>query len=267
MRYCATCGNPARRFGRDRNGYQRWQCVACQLTFTEPHAPPPAGPLGPMRLSLNKAVDCLEHLLEGTSIRSTERLLNVHRDTIMSAAVTAGSNCQQFLENVVRDVEVDDVQADEIWSFVYCKEKTREYRDFDEDCGDAYCFVALERYTKLVVTWHLGKHRAEDTLVFSKKLYEATNGRFQLSTDGYTPYKTAIPFVFRQGIDFAQLVKIYGNAPEGDHRYTPPRVIGIHATRCMGAPDMDKVRTPDIASKSACFTGNLWLEASEIRER
>src|SRR5438105_14439384 len=112
---CATCGNLARRFGKDRNSNQRWQCRICSKTFLEPQ------PLDRMRLPFDKAVNCLHHLLKGTSIRSTERLLDVHRDTIIDAAVTAGTKFQRFLETVVRDVEVADVQADEIWGFVYCK--------------------------------------------------------------------------------------------------------------------------------------------------
>ena len=232
---CPVCQAEARRFGKDRNGNQRWQCRACCRTFLEPR------PLGTMRLSFDKAIYCLRHLLEGTSIRSTERLLEVHRDTIISAAVTAGKSCQRFLERTVRNLQVSNVQADEIWGFVYCKEKTRQREDWDEDCGDAYCFVALERYTKLVLAWHLGKRSPEDTNAFSGKLRAATNGRFQLSTDGYTPYRTAIPSTFGQKIDFAQIVKVYGNAPEAERRYTPPTVVGVTLVPCLGEPDMDAV--------------------------
>jgi len=195
---------------------------------------------------LDKEIFSLRHLLEGTSIRSTERLVEVHRDTIITATVTAGKSCQRFLEHVVRSVQVSDVQADEIWGFVYCKERTRVRENWDEDCGDAYCFVALERYTKLVLAWHLGKRCPEDTDVFSGKLRAATNGRFQLSTDGYTPYRTAIPSAFRQEIDFAQIVKVYGNAPEAERRYTPPQVVGVTLVPCMGEPDMAKVCTSHV---------------------
>ena len=83
-------------------------------------------------------------------------------------------------------------------------------------------------------------------MTFSHKLYDATNGRFQLSTDGYGPYRTAIPSVFGQRLDFAQLVKVYGLSEEPNRRYSPPHVIAIHATPCTGTPDMDRVCTSHV---------------------
>ena len=88
--------------------------------------------------------------------------------------------------------------------------------------GDAWCFVGIERTNKLVLAWHLGKRTPQDTTLFAVKLAEATNSRFQLSTDGFTPYRTAIPLVFGQNLDFAQLVKVYATPPQntGDRRGT-----------------------------------------------
>lgn len=240
--FCPICGNAARRFGHDRHAHQRWQCLTCRRTFTERHR----RPLGAMRLPFAKASDCLLHLIEGMSIRSTERLLGTHRDTIISALVTAGQNCQRFLETAVRDVVVEDVQVDELWGFVFCKEKTRLRNDYDEARGDAYWFVGLERHTKLVLAWHLGKRCPEDTLTFSRKLSEATNGRFHLSTDGYTPYRNAVPSVFGRRVDFAQLVKIYGTAAEAERRYIPPQVVGVRALPCIGNPDIGRICTSHV---------------------
>jgi IS1 family transposase len=141
---------------------------------------------------------------------------------------------------------VADVQADEIWGFVYCKEKTRLRENWPDDCGDAYCYVAFERHTKLVLAWHLGKRCPEDTCTFSRKLFGATSGRFQLSTDGYLPYRTAIPSTFGPQIDFAQIVKVYGLDPESDRRYSPPAVVGVTLVPCVGDPDMDAVCTSHV---------------------
>jgi IS1 family transposase len=138
----------------------------------------------------------LRLLLEGNSIRSTERLTRIHRDTIMSLAVAVGQRCKAFMERIVFHTLVKDVQADEIWGFVGCKERTRERNDYPEVMGDAYCFTAIERTTKMLIAWHLGKRCPEDTRFFAEKLWHATNGRFQLTTDGYTPYLTAIPEIF-----------------------------------------------------------------------
>jgi transposase-like protein/IS1 family transposase len=210
---CPFCEEAARRFGRNRNGSQRYQCLACGRTFTDEVT----RPKDRRRLSFDRAVFCLRLLLEGTSIRSVERLTGIHRGTILTAFVDAGERCQRFLEETMRELPVEDVQADEIWAFVGCKEKTRERNNYAEYFGDAYCFTAIERSTKVIIAWHLGKRSPEDTWLFAEKLSRATNGRFQLTTDGFTPYRTAIPNTLGMRVDFAQLVKVYG-FPEGEER-------------------------------------------------
>ena len=196
---CPFCGQSARHFGRNRNGSQRYQCLACRLTFTDEDTRPEDRRC----LSSDRAVFCLRLLLEGTSIRSVERLTGIHRDTIMAMLVETGERCQRFLERTIRDVPVADVQADEIWAFIGCKEKTRERNNYAEYFGDAYCFTAIERDTKLMIAWHLGKRSPQDTWLFAEKLSRATNGRFQLTTDGFTPYRTAIPNTLGSRVDFA----------------------------------------------------------------
>src|SRR3954453_14285544 len=119
---CPTCQREARAFGRNRNGSQRYQGTECRRTFT----PKTPSPLGNMRLDGGKAIMVLRMLLEGTSIRSVERLTGVNRNTIMSLVVTIGARCQAFMFAKISDVPVLDVQADEIWSFVGMKEKTKE---------------------------------------------------------------------------------------------------------------------------------------------
>ena len=131
---CPICGATARRFGRDRHGQQRYQCLTCPRTFTVP----PPRPLDRIRLPIGRAVQCLRLLLEGTSVRSAEQLTEVHRDRIISALVTSGEHCQRFLELVLRDVPVNDVQADAMWGFIGCKERVRERNNYAESFGDAY---------------------------------------------------------------------------------------------------------------------------------
>lgn len=240
---CPTCQEVARRFGRNRNGTQRYQCLTCRRTFT----PVARRPLGSMRLDAGRAVMCLRMLLEGTSIRSVERLTKVNRNTVMALLVTIGKRCERFFEETIRDVPVNDVQADEIWSYVGMKEKTRQLFDMPaEALGDAYCFTAMERDTKLMLAWHLGKRSATDTRQFAAKLARATSGRFQLTTDGFRPYQTAIPQAFGDRVDFAQLVKVYA-APEGEERrYGPPEVVGAYRTHCCGDPDPEKICTSHV---------------------
>jgi transposase-like protein/IS1 family transposase len=239
---CPHCEQPSRRFGRNRNGSQRYQCLACGHTFTDGLT----RPADRRRLSFDRAVYCLRMLLEGTSIRSVERLTGVNRNTLMSILVESGERCQRFLEQEVCSIPVEDVQADEIWAFIGCKEKTRERNNYAEYFGDAYCFTAIERSTKVIIAWHLGKRSPVDTELFAEKLSKATSGRFQLTTDGFTPYRTAIPSEFGTRVDFAQLVKVYGY-PEGEpRRYSPPEVVSAIPTPRTGNPRPERICTSHV---------------------
>ncbi|HEY2784398.1 MAG TPA: hypothetical protein VGJ05_05425 [Fimbriiglobus sp.] len=199
----------------------------------------------------DKRVMVLRMILEGNSCRSTARLCGVKVDTVVAAVVEAGTACKAFLERVVKDVEVENVQADEIWGFVGMKDRTRKLRRIDEGAsvGDAWVFVATERDTKLVVAWHLDKRNQEATETFARKLKDATRGRFQLSTDGWRPYVPAVWYAFGQNIDMAQLVKVYGKDPHAkarEARYSPPVVIDCYARVGVGKPDMDRVSTSHV---------------------
>ena len=124
------------------------------------------------------------------------------------------------------------------------KERTR-LRKFPDgaEIGDAYCFIGLERQTKLILAWHLGRRSAEDAREFAWKLRDATTGRFQITTDGYKPYKTAIPEAMA-GADFAQLVKHY--ATKDDHKYSPGEVSSTTKVPVNGNPDDAKICTSHV---------------------
>jgi transposase-like protein/IS1 family transposase len=238
---CPVCHNTARRLGRNRNGSQRWHCPACNRTFTF------GDECDNRRVPEDRAILCLRLLLEGTSFRSAERLTGTHRDTIIDALVTLGRRCQRLLETTIRQVPVANVQADEIWGFVFMKEKARLRRDYPEaGCGDAYCYTALERTTKRLIAWHLGKRSVGDTWELARKLRRATTGDFQLTTDGFHPYRDAIPATFGPTLDFAVLIKDYGAAPEGQRRYSPPEVVRVTIRIRTGNPDANQICTSHV---------------------
>ena len=239
--FCPLCEGATRRFGKNRNGSQRHRCDACEKTFTDAAT----RPVDRRCLDASKAELCLRMLLEGNSIRSTERLTEVHRDTIIATMVETGEKCEAFLTRTVHAVEAHDVQADEIWGFVGCKEKTRDRNGYGDSMGDAWAYVAMERDTKLVLAFHVDKRTPWATTTFAAKLAAATAGRFQLSTDGFRQYQTAIPLVFGNNIDFAQIVKTYGNTTETGtaSRYSPGEVTAVHTVVIIGSPDDDRVST------------------------
>jgi IS1 family transposase len=199
--------------------------LTCRKTFADR----PARPLGSMRQTLDKALQVLQLLLEGVSVRATMRISGVNRNTILDLLVLIGEKCETMLDGRVQGVPVVDVQCDEIWGFVGMKEKTRtRHHPERADAGDAYCFTAVERGTKLVLAWHLGRRSKEDAVFFADKLADATTGRFQVTTDGLKPYATAIPDALPFA-DFAQLIKEY--ATKDDHKYSPGGVRHEHQHR------------------------------------
>ncbi len=237
---CPACQNEARKFGRDRDGNQRYQCQGCRKLFSDR----PDRLLGDMRISIEKALTALHHLVEGCSVRATMRLTGTNRNTILDLLTLMGERCERLLAGRMNKLPVVDVQVDEVWGFVAMKEKARKRFHPDEsEIGDAYCFIGIERETKLVLAWHLGRRSAEDAHEFAGKLADATTGQFQITTDGFKPYRTAIPEAMSEA-DFAQLVKVY--ATKDDHQYSPGEVTGTIKTPCCGNPDNARICTSHV---------------------
>ena len=241
---CPACNAPTKKAGKDRKGHQRFQCLTCKKTFIEPYDKP----VGEMILNEDKMLSVLHHLVEGCSIRSTERITGVHRDTILKLLVAVGEKCERLMEERIKGISVTDVQCDELWGYVGMKEKTKKKQGLAEDgIGNAWTFIAIERHTKLVLAWHLGRRTVEDTVAFTEKLAHATaDHSFQISTDGFAPYKDAVVYSLgAKHVDFAQLVKIYAATPE-EVRYSPAECIGAKKVAVFGNPDMDKVCTSHV---------------------
>jgi transposase-like protein/IS1 family transposase len=239
---CPNCKSLGKKNGKDRNGNQRFKCLSCGKTYTATEK------LEGKNLSADKIELCIKLLVEGNSIRSTERIANVHRDTIIRLLETVGERCLMLQETLVKNVKVADVQADEIWSFIGMKQKTANNNSLgdDEKIGSAYTFTAIESDSKLIVAWHLGKRTEQDTLIFLEKLYNAIDGatnRFQMSTDGFRGYDHTVNEVLGTKADYAQVVKIYGKPNPEEIRYSAADCIGIKKRVVCGNPDMEKVST------------------------
>lgn len=201
-----------------------------------------------MRLPLDRAVGILQLLLEGMSVRSVERVTGVHRDTILRLLMLAGERCERLMEEKFQNLKVRDVEIDEIWGYVFKKEghKSAYEQDFAE-IGDAYCFIAMERSTKLVLTHYLGKRNAGSTEYFVAKLAAATSSDpYQLTSDGFKAYVTAVKKQLRGRVSFAQLVKVYGAPRDGEARYSPAEVVDAVPVKIMGNPDSRRICTSHI---------------------
>jgi transposase-like protein/IS1 family transposase len=236
---CHNCRTECRKFGKHRNGLPRYQCRQCRKTFTEPHQ----DALDGMYLPVEKAEMVLKLLLEGNSIASTERITEVHHTTILKLIVLMGEKCERIMANKIRNVEARDVECDEVWSFIGKKQKRVRPED-NQFLGDCYVFVGIERHSKLVLNIAIGKRDQQTTDVFIEGIRHATaHGRFQITTDGFAPYKNAIKDTLHDRCDFAQLIKVYRAASEGEGRYSPAEVQSVEVVPVMGQPDPDRICT------------------------
>ena len=166
---------------------------------------------------------------------------------VRACLVRAGERCEKLLADRITRLKVQDVEADEMWGFVAMKEKAKGnlYKAADT-LGDAYTYVAMERNSKLILAWHLGKRNKQDTLAFILKLRRATAGKFQLTTDGWPSYPDAIERVFGSEIDYAQLVKVYAASRDGEQRYSPAEVVDVEVVPRAGMPDYERICTSHI---------------------
>jgi IS1 family transposase len=202
-----------------------------------------------MYLPLDKATLCLQLLVEGNSLRSVERITGVSLHTLLNLLLLAGEKCERLLDEKLKGLTVRDVQADEMWGYVGMKEKTKKRQGHtDATLGDAYTFVAIERHTKLVLAWHLGRRSVRDTVEFTEKINEATTGRFQLTTDGFNAYPDAVAYSLGTRVDFAQLIKVYAQPQQGggEHRYSPAEVVKAIPTPRWGRPDPERISTSHV---------------------
>ncbi len=241
---CGACGIACQRFGKHRNGLRRFRCAACGKNYTETHK----RVLGRMYISQDRAVMALQLLLEGNSIRSTERITGMDRNTIMSLLVKAGDRCQRLMDEKLVDLPVRDVQVDEIWGYVYKKEGLKTVlEETAAEVGDCYCFIGIERHTKLILCYYLGKRNTPSTEHFIAKLANATSHfPYQPTTDGFQPYIKAVKRHLAGRVHFGQLVKVYASPREGEQRYSPPEVLRAVPHRVMGFPKKDQICTSHV---------------------
>ena len=234
---CHNCRTECRKFGKRKNR-QRYQCNQYRKVFTDARD----DTLDGMYLPVEKAEMVLRLLLEGNSVSSVERITDIHHTTILKLLVLAGEKCERIIAAKIRNVQVRDVECDEVWAFIGKKQKRVRPED-DPNLGDCYCFVAIERHSKLVLNIAIGKRDQATTDVFIEGVRHATSGEFQITTDGFGPYRSAIPNTLEDRCDFAQLIKVYRASVEGEARYSPAEVAEVVEVPVMGRPDPVRICT------------------------
>ena len=195
------------------------------------------------RLSLARRTKIIGALVEGNSIRSTERMTDTHRDTIMRLMVEVGTGCERLMDEEMRDLTCKRLQVDEIWAYVGKKQAHITPRDVRARVGDQWTFVAIDAQTKLVPCFHVGKRTKPNAIAFMTDLSERLANRVQLSSDALNSYVDAVEEAFGADVDYGQAVKFYEAEPIGPGRYSPPKVVRAERTVISGSPDEAHIST------------------------
>ncbi|HWZ42184.1 MAG TPA: IS1 family transposase [Candidatus Saccharimonadales bacterium] len=243
---CLKCQHSTvKKFGRyGRQRIQRYRCTSCSTTFSDPA---PVSTLGTMRISEETGLKAIQCLIEGCSVRSTERLTDLHRDTILSLLALAGERCAKVMDTRMHGIKSNFIQSDEIWCFVNKKQKRCRKED-PAEFGDAWVFVAIDPETKLVPSFTVGKRSAATTQTFIDDLAGRLANRVQITTDGFRFYVNAIERAFDADVDFAQLVKLYGDYGQHDSatKYSPSPILEVISKTMQGDPDEEHICTSHV---------------------
>lgn len=162
----------------------------------------------------------------------------------MSLLVLAGERCQDLMNAKMQNIQAKYIQCDELWTFVGKKKRNVRASDPSE-FGDAWIFVALDAETKLVPCFAVGKRDRSTTQTFIEDLSQRLANRIQLTTDGFRFYVQAIENSFGANVDYAQLVKLYGDYGQHDAagKYSPSPIIEVISKVKQGNPDAEKIST------------------------
>lgn len=196
------------------------------------------------KLTKEKRAMILMMLVEGSSMRSTSRVSDVSINTVTKLLIDAGTVCAEYQDNHLINVKSKRVQCDEIWSFCYSKEKNvSEENKGVLGHGDVYTWTAIDADTKLAISWLVGRRDYEYAEAFIGDLASRLVDRIQLTTDGYGCYINTVEEFFGGMIDYAMLVKIYGEESKGQKRYSPAAFVSAEKRVMAGNPDESHIST------------------------
>ncbi len=195
------------------------------------------------KLSRAQRTQIINLLVEGMSLRAVTRISGVSINTVTKLLVDAGQACSDYQDTAFHNLTCKRLQVDEIWAFCYAKAKNVvAAKAAPAEAGDIWTWTAIDADTKLMPSWYVGKRDAEAANHFISDLADRLSHRVQLTSDGHAPYLQAVEGVFGADVDYAQLVKIYGDAP-GAGRYSPGVCIGADKRPVEGRPDPAHIST------------------------
>jgi len=201
-------------------------------------------------LPLEKQTAVIHALAEGSSIRSIERMTNIHRDTIMRLGVKVGESCASLLDEKMRGLTLESIQLDEIWGFIGKKQK-QIFRFDPPTHGDVWTWIALDRKTKLIPSYVVGKRDAYHANAFMYDLAARVTNRPQISSDSLHAYAAAVERGFGSNVDYGQVVKAYDTDERfAQGKYSAPKVVSVTKTAIMGSPVESEICTSHIEKQN-----------------
>jgi IS1 family transposase len=197
------------------------------------------------QLSISKRAQIIHLLVEGNSLRATSRIADVSINTVTKLLVEVGLACEEFHNENVRNLASVRIQCDEIWSFVYAKNKNLPAEKKGEG-GDIWTWTALDADSKLIVSWFVGDHTQVSAKLFMKDVSQRVTSRIQISTDGNFGYADAIDEAFGAAVDYGMVVKTYGPDPTAEKRYSPAVCTSCSKSKVQGNPDFEHISTSHV---------------------
>jgi IS1 family transposase len=194
-------------------------------------------------MPLGKRAQLLGLLVEGNSLRAAARLADVSFNTALKFVADMGKACRDYQDGALRELPCKRIQVDEIWAFVGAKQRNATEAQKSLGYGDIWTWTAIDADTKLAVSWLVGGRDAEYAEAFLKDVVARIAGHFQLTSDGHNAYLRAVENLMTDQFDYAQLVKMYGESPEGQRRYSPAICVGAKRQRVLGRPDPAHIST------------------------
>lgn len=199
------------------------------------------------QLSVQDRVAILNCLSEGAGVNATARITGKSKNTILKLLADVGEACALYQDRVMRNLQCERIECDEIWSFVGTKQRNvRTYEQAAAGLGDCYTFTAIDPVSKLMPCWLVGQRTQESTEDFMNDLAPRFAKRIQLTTDGWVPYRLAIDMAFGGNVDYAILNKTYAaGAPavEAKRRYSPAPFVKCTKEVVSGQPAKSLIST------------------------
>jgi IS1 family transposase len=196
------------------------------------------------RLPIAKRANILNLLVEGNSLRSASRIADVSINTVYKLAIDAGETCSTYQDQAFHNLPCRRVQLDEIWSFIYTKQRNVMLaKAAPEAAGDVWTWVAICADTKLVPSRRVGDRSGATAIEFVCDLSNRLANRVQITSDGHRAYLEAVEAGFGADVDYAQLIKLYGEVPHPAGRYSPAQINGTKTFCCTGDPDPKHIST------------------------